>query len=168
MLIQQNDLLTDKVSWTLYDLPFRSSDTLKIKPLMKPNKYKTQEKEAHEVTLTFTQTFLYYLFLSFKRHQSAARSEPYNRAIDAVFMCVTPLYACSVGACERDNRGGGLSAGLSIPNLLLHAKGGVSDKHEGNFRWTYCRSELLYINLRGCLCFCETKHMHMNDRPSWL
>lgn len=35
-----------------------------------------------------------------------------------------------------------LSAGLSKPNLLLHAKGGVSDNHEGNFRWTNGRSEL--------------------------
>lgn len=43
---------------------------------------------------------------------------------------------------EETIGGKGLSTGLSIPNLLLHARGGVSDKHEGNFRWTKGRSEL--------------------------
>lgn len=35
---------------------------------------------------------------------------------------------------EETIGGKGLSAGLYIPNLLLHAKGGVSDNHDGNFR----------------------------------
>ncbi len=67
----------------------------------------THIKEAHirSHSQTYIYTHLSLLLVPFKRHQSAARSEPYERAIDVVFMCVTPLYACSVGACGGDNRG---------------------------------------------------------------
>lgn len=37
--------------------------------------------------------------------------------------------------------GKGLPAGPSLPNHLLHAKGGASDNHEGNFRWANGCSE---------------------------
>lgn len=43
---------------------------------------------------------------------------------------------------EETKGGKGLSAGLSMRNPLLHARDGVSDNHEGNFRWTNGRSEL--------------------------
>ncbi|KAF0043037.1 hypothetical protein F2P81_004374 [Scophthalmus maximus] len=52
--------------------------------------------------------------------------------MDVVSMCVTPLCECSVCACGRDNRGKDPSASLYIPNLPLHAKGGVSDSREAS------------------------------------
>lgn len=129
MLIQiqiqiQRGLLTDKVTTT-------KRTTAHIK-----------EADIRSHSQTYIYTHLSLLLVPLKRHQSAACSEPYERAIDAVFMCVTLLYACSVGACGRNNRGKGLSAGLYIPNLLLRAKGGVSDNRDGNFRQSNVRSEL--------------------------
>lgn len=97
--------------------------------------------------------------ISSQGHQSAARWEPSRRVIDVDFMCVTPFYACWVGACGGDNGGAGLSASLSIPNLQLHAKGGVSDSREGNFRWTNGRAEL-HHSARTPLFLWNQTHPH--------
>lgn len=49
--------------------------------------------------------------------------------------------------------------GLSIPNLLLHAKGGVSDNHEGNFSRTNGHSELHHL-VRMPLFLWNQTHPH--------
>ena len=113
---------------------------------------------THHVTLRdllTPPTFITY----FKGDQSAPPSEPQQSVMEAVPVCVTALCACWLGACGTDNRGEALSASSSIPNLPLHAKGGVSGSHEGNFRWTTGRAALHHF-VRMSLFLWNQTHPH--------
>lgn len=82
-------------------------------------------------------------------------------------MCVTPLYACSLAACGGNNgdRGACLQACLYLICCCMQkvvcqtTMKVTSDGHT---------AALNYITLRGFLCVCETKHIHMNDTASRL
>lgn len=131
------------------------------------NKYNTlKENENPSDTQTYIYTHLYLLLAPFKRHQSAACSKPYERAIDVAFMCVTCLYACSVGACGTDNGGRRpvcrpvYSFCCCMQKVVRQTTMKVTS--DGQTDTLNC------ITLWGCLCFCETKHIHMNDMVSWL
>lgn len=80
---------------------------------------------------------------------------------NVVFICVTSLDSRSACACGADNKEAGLSEGFSFPDVLLHAKGDLIDNHDGT-------ATLNYMTRLGCFCFCETEHINVSDRMSWM
>lgn len=129
--------------------------------------YEAKLSHAKEADRSRSQTDIYthlsLLFVPFEKHQSAAYSEPHDRAIDAVFMCVIHLYVCSVGACGRNNRGEKACLYLiccCMQTLVCQTTMKVTSDGQP--------AALNYITLWGCLCLPETKHIHTSDMASCL
>lgn len=103
----------------------------------------THVKKAH--IRSHSETYVYtHLFLLVGPFKSISQqlSQSHRRERLMLSSCAWPLFMYVQWVRVEETIGGnGLAAGLAIPNLLLHAKSGVSDNHEGNFRWTNGRSE---------------------------
>lgn len=114
---------------------------MQINTFMKPNQQHAQKKQTscHTHRPTFTHTYSFFITCSLLR---GIRQQLTDRAIWErlrLSACAWPLFMHLQWVRVEETIGG---KGLSIPNLLLHAKGGVSDNHEGNFSRTNGHSEL--------------------------
>lgn len=117
-----------------------------------------EHTSGHTHRPKFTHTYLSCSLLLRGISQQLAQSHMRERLM--LSTCAWPLFMRVQWVRVEETIGGkGLSAGLSIPNLLLHAKGGVSDNHEGNFRWTNGRCELHHF-VRMPLFLWNQTHPH--------
>lgn len=157
--LQQRDLLTDKVTKNVSQIQSHTQ----INTFMKPNQLQRTIKRhtsGHTHRPTFTHTYLYYKFPLKGISQQLAQSRTRERLMLSSY--AWPLFMHVRWVRVEETIGGkGLSAGLSIPNLLLHAKGGVSDNHEGNFRWTNGRSELHHFVRMPLFLWNQTHEWHV-------